>query len=234
MSRNLCISVSLGALLLAVIAYFVPPSTDEPPGKRHVTVKERKSVFLTVCADCHGGRGQGIRALMTPSIASLPRWYLEAQIRKFRNGQRGAHPADVNGQTMRAAVMELTDDQIDEAVDYIGTLPAVAHEPTLHGDVTRGYTLYRENCMACHRFNGHGEKVFQSASLNGLQDWYLVNQLHNFEKGIRGYHKDDEGGKKMRKAVGHIRSHQDKVDILALVAELAKKYPVVKTTKQEN
>ena len=186
------------------------------------------SVFQTICATCHGEKGEGKKELMTPSIASLPRWYLEEQIRKFRNGQRGNHPNDLNGQNMRLAIAELSEAQINEALDYIDTLPALSHSSTLHGNAERGYQLYYDNCMACHRFNGHGEVVFRSASLNGLQDWYLLEQLKKFEQGIRGYHADDESGVKMRDAVSYISSHQDKIDILALLSNLAKKYPVVK------
>lgn len=153
---------------------------------------------------------------------------MDEQIYKFRNGQRGAHPEDPNGQSMRAAITALSEQQIAEALDFIETLPALSHPSTLAGDAERGYELYYDNCMACHRFNGHGELVFSSASLNGLQDWYLLEQLNKFENGIRGYHSDDISGVKMRDAVAFISSHQDKIDILALLSSLAKKYPVEK------
>lgn len=183
-------------------------------------------VFDTVCATCHGSKGEGNKELMSPSIASLPRWYLEEQIQKFRNGQRGAHPEDVHGQAMRAAVLALSGEQITAAIAHIEQLPAVLHEPTLEGDPERGKVLYDEHCMACHRFNGHGELAFHSASLNGLQDWYLLEQLNKFQQGIRGYHGDDESGVKMREAMSHIADRQAKLDILALLNELARRYPV--------
>lgn len=170
---------------------------------------------------------------MTPSIASLPRWYLEEQIRKFRNGQRGAHPDDIHGQQMRAAISALSEGQITEALDHIESLPAQSHASTLGGDSVRGLEIYREHCMACHRFNGHGELAFHSASLNGLQDWYLLEQINKFQQGIRGYHPDDEGGSKMRQAVANISSEQQKLDIMALLTELAETYPVTKGDKKQ-
>lgn len=230
MSRPLIISITLGFLLLAVLWIIIPDPQSEGSQEKGGSVAQTQGVFQTTCATCHGAKGEGNKELMTPSIASLPRWYLEEQIRKFRNGQRGDHSKDVNGQKMRAAISELTDVQIAEAIDFIETLPAHSHTSTLNGDSERGYQLYFDNCMACHRFNGHGEKVFRSASLNGLQDWYLLEQLTKFEKGIRGYHDHDESGVKMRKAVGYISSYQDKIDILALLSDLAKKYPVVKSS----
>ena len=233
MRHPLSLTVAAGITLLVVLAVVLPkPDTTAYRGGN--TVVKTEGVFQTVCATCHGEKGEGIRELMTPSIASLPRWYLEEQIHKFRNGQRGAHPQDINGQKMQAAISALTEAEISEALDVVETLPALSHTSTLQGDVKRGYQLYYDNCMACHRFNGHGEMVFKSSSLNGLQDWYLLEQLIKFEKGIRGYHKDDESGVKMRDAVTYISSHQDKIDILALLSDLAKKYPVIKDAKTQN
>ncbi len=228
MNRQLFISLGLGFLLLAVLGYIFPWQKAPPAKAKSQVIEPIIGVFQNTCATCHGKKGEGIRELMTPSIASLPRWYIEQQIQKFKNGQRGNHPEDFNGQKMRVAISELSEDQISEALDFIETLPAHNHASTLKGDSERGYQLYYENCMACHRFNGHGEVVFRSASLNGLQDWYLLDQLNKFEKGIRGYHPSDVSGDKMREAVGYISSHQDKIDILALLSNLARKYPVEK------
>lgn len=191
------------------------------------------TVFEAVCATCHGPKGEGNKELMSPAIASLPRWYVEEQIQKFRNGQRGAHPADVHGQQMRAAISVLTDEQIAAAIDYLQALPAVRHEASLQGDPERGKAFYDEYCMACHRFNGHGELAFHSASLNGLQDWYLLEQINKFQQGIRGYHPDDEAGAKMRQAVSHLVTREQKLDVLAYLTELAGSYPVIKGEKQQ-
>lgn len=214
-----------------MLGVFLPQSDlpeDLTGGNKH---DGKARVFLNTCATCHGEKGEGVRQLMTPSIASLPRWYIEEQIRKFSNGQRGDHPKDLNGQKMRAAISTLSGEEIAQALDYLETLPALNHVSILKGDADRGYQLYYDHCMACHRFNGHGEVVFKSASLNGLQDWYLLEQFNKFEHGIRGYHPDDESGHKMRESVAHISNHQDKIDILALLSGLAQKYPVSKNTK---
>lgn len=165
---------------------------------------------------------------MTPSIASLPRWYLEEQIQKFRNGQRGDHPDDLHGKQMKAAVSRLTEEQLSEALDHIDTLPPLVPPPTLTGDVKNGYELYFEKCMGCHRFNGHSERSFHSAALNGLQDWYLLEQMKKFQTGVRGYHLDDESEAKMRDTMKYLPSDQDQLDILALITKLANEYPVKK------
>ena len=43
-----------------------------------------------------------------------------------------------------------------------------------------------------------GNKVLNAPNLTGLQDWYLVRQLKNFKKGIRGAHPEDTYGQQMR------------------------------------
>jgi len=220
-------TVLAGIILLAILGWATQRRQGKPVHE-NARVTDHVTTFQSVCASCHGEKGEGKRELMTPSIASLPRWYIEEQMGKFRNGQRGAHTQDVHGQTMRAAISVLSEDQIAEALDYIDALPALSHEPTLKGDAKRGSQLYEDNCMGCHRFNGHGELVFHSASLNGLQDWYLLDQINKFQQGIRGYHPDDEAGVKMRQAVSHITSEQQKLDLLTFLTILAKKHPVVK------
>lgn len=124
---------------------------------------------------------------------------------------------------MRAAISKLTDSEIKQALDYLITLPALTHPTTLTGNAEKGRALYRENCMACHRFNAGGEVVFKSAPLAGLQDWYLLAQTEKFLKGIRGYHPKDEQGAKMRENLNLLTTRQELLDILAHIATLKKK-----------
>ncbi|PQJ29564.1 c-type cytochrome [Rubritalea profundi] len=161
-SHTLLISLGLGFLILTVLGFFFQWQ-EIPTTRQGLGTLQTKNVFQTTCATCHGEKGEGIQELMTPSIASLPRWYLEEQIQKFRNGQRGNHPKDLNGQKMRAAISALSADEINEALDYIKILPVLSHASTLLGDAERGYQLYYDNCMACHRFNGHGEVASSEA-----------------------------------------------------------------------
>ena len=53
--------------------------------------------LFQLCSACHGPQGHGNRELMAPAIAGLPEWYVVNQLKKFRNGGRGAHPADISG-----------------------------------------------------------------------------------------------------------------------------------------
>jgi len=75
------------------------------------------------CAACHGIRGEGNEALLSPPLAGQNDWYLASQLELFRSGARGSAPGDTHGALMRAAAQTLTDDQaIADVVAYINTL----------------------------------------------------------------------------------------------------------------
>jgi len=79
--------------------------------------------LYTVCAYCHGAQGQGIQAMNAPRTAGMPDWYLARQLHNFKQGIRGAHPADYYGFQMGFMARTLHDDQaVNDLVAYINTL----------------------------------------------------------------------------------------------------------------
>jgi len=105
------------------VAHYVesmPPVRHAPslPGDP----KAGEAIFAT-CAACHGDNGAGNEDLKAPRIAGLDDWYLATELRKFRNGNRGASPKDSEGRLMRPMARGLADeDAIRNVVAYIGTL----------------------------------------------------------------------------------------------------------------
>ncbi len=77
---------------------------------------------FTLCASCHGVDAKGIEVLHGPPLAGQADWYLLAQLRKFRAGQRGTHPGDVWGAAMRPNAMALDDAGMANVISYIQTL----------------------------------------------------------------------------------------------------------------
>jgi cytochrome c oxidase subunit 2 len=76
-----------------------------------------------ICAYCHGGDAQGIRAINAPRMAGMTDWYLASQLKNFRAGIRGEHPQDFYGKQMGFMGRTLQDDQsINDLVAYINTL----------------------------------------------------------------------------------------------------------------
>lgn len=81
------------------------------------------AALFGVCVACHGPKAQGNEQLKAPPLAQQSDWYLVAQLTKFKDGVRGAHPDDVTGAQMRPMAMTLVDEQaMKNVVAHIGTL----------------------------------------------------------------------------------------------------------------
>jgi cytochrome c553 len=183
-----------GSFLLFLGACGEAPVAKSPAGSEPAPA----DAFAQICAACHGPNGEGREELHSPSIAGLPVWYVEEQVKKFRAGTRGFHPEDLPGQQMRAISLTLTDAQISEAAVTIAALPIRLSEPPPAGfDLETARYSYANDCMECHRYNGKGEIVFHSAQLISLNRSYLRRQLQNFRSGRRGATEGDRYGAKM-------------------------------------
>jgi cytochrome c oxidase subunit 2 len=74
------------------------------------------------CAACHGDDGRGIEATNAPRLRGMSDWYLVTQLKNFRNGVRGSHPADMHGPQMGLMAAMLNDDRaVDDVVAYINS-----------------------------------------------------------------------------------------------------------------
>ena len=85
-------------------------------------------------------------------------------------------------------------------------------------DMQRGEQLFA-TCMACHGSDGGGIQVSGTPRLVDQHDWYLVRQLENFKKGLRGYDPDDIYGGQMR-AIAVILSDDDVEAVVAYISTL--------------
>ena len=173
-----------------------------------------------LCASCHGFRGEGSRLVHAPRIAGQESWYLDRQIRSFRDGLRGGDADDAHGKTMATMVRGLaSDEDIAEIVAYIGTLSASASEPTITGDAANGKALYT-TCAACHGVNGEGMEALNAPALAGMDDWYQLAQLAKFKSGMRGAAEGDTWGAQMAPMAATIADEQAMKDLLAYINTL--------------
>lgn len=179
--------------------------------------------FNQVCATCQGIRGEGKLELKTPSIASLPDWYVRTQLEKFRESIRGAAGDDASGQQMHAIAATLPPKMIDTLAELVFNLPRNPTRNTLKGDLAEGEYIFRDVCMQCHRYNGTGELVFKTPPLIGLQDWYIERQLRKFRDGLRGADKRDIKGAKMHMVVNDL-SDADLRGVASYISVLAAKH----------
>lgn len=186
--------------------------------------------LYAVCQGCHGRRAEGNSALGTPRLAGLQDWYLTDQLRKFRNGMRGAAGNDHYGWQMAQVASTLPGRRaILDVVAYVGSLPTPPPAPaTVVGDTDRGKDLYTA-CIQCHGSRGQGLKAAgdslatynpNSPRLAGQHDRYLVRQLRNFKSGIRGYHEGDKEGREMIGRIKILHSDQMIKDVVAYITIL--------------
>ncbi|MEM7014364.1 MAG: cytochrome c, partial [Verrucomicrobiota bacterium] len=98
-------------------------------------------------------------------------------------------------------------------------------ENTLGGDPEARVQIYTDYCMACHRFNGAGERFFRSAPLTTLPDWYLASSLRKYREGIRGGDVNEDRDAWKMHQITQILSDEAIDDIAAHLAHLAEKYP---------
>jgi cytochrome c553 len=159
---------------------------------------ERGAELFETCAPCHGDAGVGNADIDAPSIAGLPQWYVEDQLRGFQNEYRGDHVEDLPGLRMRPMAVSLTrEGDVESVAQYVASLEAVYPRSTLDGNAGAGAASYVV-CVACHGEDGLGNQDLHAPPIVQLDDWYLFTQLQNFKSGVRGARSDDIWGQTMR------------------------------------
>ena len=171
------------------------------------------------CAACHGLEGEGKQELNAPKLSGLEDWYLTRQLTYFKHGIRGAHPEDTFGQQMAPMAATLVDETAKNNIAaYIQTLPDKPAPQTVSGDIDNGKELFI-TCSKCHGRQAEGRWALNAPRLVGMSDWYLITQLKNFQRGIRGAHPQDITGRQMESMVLSINDETMK-DIVAYINSL--------------
>ena len=170
-----------------------------------------------VCAACHGANGEGNVAMNAPRLSGQGAWYLERQLKLFKQGARGTHDKDVFGKMMAPMAATLADDTaIANVAAYIASLPDAPVATTIKGDVDNGRQRYA-TCAACHGANAGGIAATNAPRLHGMSDWYMARQLRNFRDGVRGAHAQDIYGGQMALIAGMLVDDAAIGDILAYI-----------------
>jgi cytochrome c oxidase subunit 2 len=152
---------------------------------------------FTLCATCHGAKGEGNLDQHGPKLSGQEPWYLKRQLEYYKQGVRGTHADDAYGKLMAPMAATLFNEQaIDNVIAYIQTLPDDPAPATVKGNVEKGEKTYRL-CAYCHGPKGDGRWALNAPRQAGMSDWYLVTQLKNFKHDIRGNHSGDLYGSQM-------------------------------------
>jgi cytochrome c oxidase subunit 2 len=179
--------------------------------------------LFQLCQQCHGENALGNQKVNAPSIAGLPQWYIEGQLKKFKAGGRGTHFDDLTGMQMRPMAMSLqSDDEIKVIAAHVAALTPHKPTPTLQGgDANKGRVLYA-TCTACHQADGSGNQALNAPPLNHASDWYLAASLKKFKAGIRGTNPLDTTGALMRPMSMTLVDDQAMADVVAYIVSLQK------------
>jgi cytochrome c553 len=106
------------AVALAKYVASLPRTTVKPAAK--FDARNGNNLYQGKCGACHGGRAEGNESLAAPRLAGLDAVYIERQLRNFREGVRGAHPADKQGRQMAMmAPLLASKREIDDVVAHI-------------------------------------------------------------------------------------------------------------------
>jgi cytochrome c553 len=172
------------------------------------------------CLLCHGANANGNYGIRAPKISGMEPWYLARQLENFAIGARGTPAEDAPGHEMRPVGTRLkAEGTLDAAVQFIGKLDSKRPAPTITGDVAHGKKLY-ENCASCHGAKGEGNATLNSPALAARSDWYLVTQLVNYQKGLRGADERDTYGALMRANVTTLHDEKAITDVVAYINTL--------------
>ena len=160
-------------------------------------------LYATQCAACHGADALGNQALASPRLAGQNAAYLREQLTHYKQGLRGAHPADTQGKAMRALALNLSEEQINGLASYLETL--ASHSPPRKANASNpGAELYKNHCAVCHGQYGQGAEPIYVPTLRILSAWYLEASLTAYEQGWRGGANASTRAKGMRAISGQI------------------------------
>ena len=185
-----------------------------------------EKIWRSQCVACHGGSGEGNRAIGAPALTQLSAAYIDRQLVHFVGGVRGAHPDDAAGKRMALSVANLTPDDIAELATYLSTeLPGTRPNPTFKGDTARGQDYYDNLCSACHGGNALGNDLLGAPALAGASDWYLLSAYQSFLDGFRGQHLDDTYGAQMARLALAVPNNDDIRNVIAFINTLPPRRP---------
>ena len=82
-----------------------------------------KKLYISNCAACHGGKGEGNTQLNAPSLKTTDAQYLKRQLQNFAAGIRGSHKEDKYGRQMAMMAKTLPNEQVvDDVIAFILSL----------------------------------------------------------------------------------------------------------------
>ncbi len=218
-----CFSTRNASLLwqLSLVLFALQSGACSVAGS-HAPTPPAEELFQ-LCQQCHGEHGEGKMSVNAPTIAGLPQWYVEAQLKKFKEGGRGTHFDDLSGMQMRPMAMSLAnEEEISVISKFVSAMPARKSAPVVTGgDAQKGKQFFLA-CTACHGVDGAGNQQLNAPPLAGADDWYMIASLKKFKDGVRGTNPLDLSGATMRPMAQTLPDEQAIKDVVAYIKTLEK------------
>ena len=173
----------LGILAMVLVAASVPVlargAYTPPPRTRRLAIG--------VCGVCHGVNGNS-KNPMFPRLAGQKAWYLEQQLKEFRNHTRGDAYAVSYMWGMASHLSNGTITALAKYFSHQKTGPGTPSPPVV---VAEGGRFYHRGipsqgvpaCAACHGPNGLGTAHFPRVA--GQHAEYIMKQLNAFKTNMR-------------------------------------------------
>ena len=219
-TRRSTSSILLGVLALATLGFIASSASAEGDAEL-----ARGAQLFELCTQCHMSDGAGNSEFLAPAIAGLPAWYVESQLKNFKNGIRGLHAKDVGGLRMYPMSLWLRSEADQKAVAaYAASLPVptLEHELELPGDAAKGAVFYAV-CAGCHQPDGKGSQMVSAPPLVGQSDWYLFTSIQKYKSGVRGSNPGDaQNGPVMTVMAGTLPDDAAIRDVIAHIQSLSK------------
>jgi len=124
--------------------------------------------------------------------------------------------------SMRGAVV-VEDDAAFRA--WTASWPTWAEvQATPPGNATAGAAQFVV-CTSCHGPQGQGQQALNAPRIAGQDDWYLREQLENYQAGVRGAHPEDTYGQMMAPMARTLATPEAVANVLAHIATLPDEAP---------
>ncbi len=126
------------------------------------------AVFRAHCSQCHGTGGAGVQAKGFPNLVDDD-WLWGGTVEDIHQtilyGIRNEEFPDARWSQMPAFGRDgiLSDEEIDQVVEYVLALSRQPHDATL---ARLGQEVYAINCAGCHGLEGEGDRVQGAPRLN--------------------------------------------------------------------
>jgi len=198
---------------LKIIIIFALLSAPIVSAQETFTIPPDEFIYCTVC---HGINLMGNKSLEAPRLSQMSAWYVEQQLYSFKNGWRGTHVDDLVGMEMRPMASILSNEQISKAAKFVNKTRSPLPIVNIEGDVETGKKLF-QTCIVCHAENAQGNELLRAPTLTGLNDWYLIAQLKNYKKGIRGNNSENIYGLQMQTVTHVLEDDQTINDVVKYI-----------------